>query len=65
MEKSLNRMAYELKMDKSVDNFQLTIQLKHILEKNLSLDEFSKWFLYANEMLAKYNIAFNYLAGYR
>ncbi len=58
MEMSLSRMFSDYKAGKPVDNFQLTIQFKYILEKDLSLEEFSKWFLFANERLNKYNISF-------
>jgi glycogen synthase len=41
---------------KNVDNYQVSIQLKYILEKKLSVEEFSKWFLSISEHLAKYNL---------
>jgi len=58
MEKSLSRLFSDFNSGKSIDNYQLTLQFKHILEKDLPLEEFTKWFLYASDKLAKYNLLF-------
>ena len=58
MEKSLSRLFSDYNNGKSIDNYQLTLQLKYILEKELPLEDFSKWFLFAQEKLAKYNVLF-------
>ena len=58
MDKSLSRLFTDLNSGKPIDNFQLTLQFKYILEKELSLEEFSKWFIFASEKLSNYNISF-------
>ena len=58
MEKSISRMIADINSStlKMLDNYQVSIQLKYILEKKLSIDEFSKWFLTTSEFLTRYNI---------
>jgi glycogen synthase len=58
MEKSFSRMITDLNSleMKYIDNYQTTIQLKYILEKNLRLEEFANWYYTTSEKLAKYNI---------
>ncbi len=61
MEKSNSRLVADLKsMDNnSVDNYQLSLQLKEILEKKLPIEEFNKWMEYALKLFQKYKINFN------
>ena len=61
MEKSNSRLIGDLKsMDNnSVDYYQMSLQLKEILEKKLPIEEFNKWMKYALELFEKYNINFN------
>ena len=60
MEKSNSRMINEIKSNSgnTLDNYQITLQLKEILTKNLPLEEFGKWFNYLLDILAKYNTSF-------
>ena len=57
MEKSNSRMINEIKSNSgnTLDSYQITLQLKEILTKNLPLEEFGKWFNYLLDILAKYN----------
>lgn len=59
MEKSISRMIGDISSSKykTLDNYQISIQLKYILEKNLSIEEFAKWFYSTTEKLAKYNLS--------
>ena len=61
MEKSNSRLIGDLKsMDyNSVDYYQISLQLREILEKKLPIEEFNKWMNYALELFQKYNINFN------
>jgi len=48
--------------NKFIDNYQVSIQLKYILEKQLSIQEFGDWLYSTSEKLAKYNITlFQYI----
>jgi len=58
MEKSLSRMYSDFNSGKNIDNYQLILQFKYILEKELPLEEFCKWFLFASDRLAKYSVPF-------
>lgn len=58
MEKSISRMVSNINSNKSIDNFQISIQLKYILEKELDEKEYLKWLVNINDVLAKYNISF-------
>ncbi len=49
-------MIVDLNNNNYLDNYQISIQLKYILEKKLSIEEFSKWFYFTTENLAKYNL---------
>ena len=61
MERSNSRLIGDLKsMDNnSLDNYQVSLQLKEILEKKLPLEEFSKWMDYVLQLFEKYNVNFN------
>ena len=62
MEKSNLKMIKEIskkEANKTVDNYQITIQLKDILNNELSLEEFIKWMNYLIELLDKSNISLN------
>jgi len=61
MEKSNSRLIADLKSsdNNSVDYYQISLQLKEILEKKLPIEEFNKWMNYALELFQKYNINFN------
>ena len=61
MEKSNSRLIGDLKsIDyNSVDYYQISLQLREILEKKLPIEEFNKWMNYALELFQKYNINFN------
>ena len=61
MEKSNSRLIADLKsMDNnSVDFYQVSLQLKEILEKKLPIEEFNKWMNYVLQLFEKYNINFN------
>ena len=61
MERSNSRLIGDLKsMDNnSLDNYQLSLQLKEILEKGLPIEEFSKWMDYILQLFEKYNVNFN------
>ena len=61
MEKSNSRLVADLKsMDYiSLDNYQISFQLKDILEKKLPIEEFNKWMEYILEIFEKYKIDFN------
>jgi glycogen synthase len=58
MEKSISRMIGDMnsQSQKSLDNYQMSIQLKYILEKKISISEFSKWFVFLSDQLNKYNL---------
>jgi len=58
MEKSISRLVSSIKSGKPTDNFQISIQLKYLLEKQLGLEEYVKWFSYVNEVLKNYNLSF-------
>ena len=61
MEKSNSRLIGDLKSMEynSVDYYQISLQLREILEKKLPIEEFNKWMNYALELFQKYNINFN------
>ena len=62
MEKSNLKMLKEISKsedNKTVDNFQITIQLKDILNKKLSLEEFIKWMNYLIELLDQSDMTLN------
>ena len=61
MEKSNSRLVADLKsMDNnSLDNYQISLQLKDILEKQLPIEEFCKWMDYVLKLFQKYSINFN------
>ena len=61
MEKSNSRLIADLKNsdNNSVDYYQISLQLKEILEKKLPVEEFNKWLKSALELFEKYNINFN------
>lgn len=56
MEKSISRLVSNIKAGKNTDNFQISIQLKYLLEKELGLEEYAKWFAYVYEVLKNYNL---------
>lgn len=58
MEKSISRLVSSINSKKPIDNFQISIQLKYILEKELDESEYLKWLVTLNEVLNKYNISF-------
>jgi starch synthase len=59
MERSIARMISEIKTNgPSVDSYQVSIQLREILEKNLPLEEFGKWMNYIFGLLEKLGISF-------
>lgn len=60
MEKSNSRMINDIKANSgnSLDSYQVTLQLKEILTKNLPVEEFGKWLNYILDILQKYNISF-------
>ena len=71
MEKSNSRMVNEIKKQEkneeevgveddtnASDSHQITIQLKEILSRNLSLEEFNKWMSSITDILTKYNVSF-------
>ncbi len=58
MEKSISRLVASIKSGKPTDNFQISIQLKYLLEKQLGSEEYVKWFTYVYEVLKNYNITF-------
>ena len=61
MEKSNSRLISDLKSmeNLSVDYYQISLQLKEILEKKLPVEEFGKWMDNIIQLLQKYNINFN------
>ena len=62
IEKSNLKMLNEISKKETgntVDNYQITIQLKDILTKKLSLEEFNKWLIYLTDILDKSNISLN------
>ena len=61
MERSNSRLIADLKSkdNNMVDNYQVSLQLKEILDKRLPIEEFSKWLDYVLELFEKYNINFN------
>ena len=61
MEKSNSRLVADLKSmeDNSLDNYQISLQLKDILEKKLPIQEFSKWMNSILQLFEKYNINMN------
>ena len=44
--------------DNGLDNYQINIRLKDILNQKLPLEEFNKWITYINELLENSNISF-------
>ena len=60
MDKSNARMITEIRMNPNnpLDSFQLSNQLREILEEKMPLDEFSKWYYYTINLLTKYNLDF-------
>lgn len=58
MEKSVSRMIGDYKNGKYLDNYQISLQLKNLLEKKINVEEFSKWFISTSEILSKYNLTF-------
>jgi hypothetical protein len=60
MEKSISRLIADIDSStfKNLDNYQLSIQLRYILERNLSLTEFGQWFISVDNMLKNYNKKF-------
>ena len=61
IEKSNLKMIKEISKNEKnngLDNYQITIRLKDILNKQLSLEEFNKWISYLNDLLEKSNISF-------
>ena len=58
MDKSNARMITEIRMNPNnpLDSFQLSNQLREILEEKMPLDEFSKWYYYTINLLSKYNV---------
>ena len=59
IERSIARMISEIKTNgPSVDSYQVSLQLREILEKKLPLEEFGKWMNYIFGLLDKYNISF-------
>ena len=61
MEKSNSRLVGDLKSmeNNSLDNYQVSLKLKDILEKKLPLEEFCKWMNDLLILFEKYNINFN------
>ena len=62
MEKSNLKMVQEIEQKEEnspLDSYQITIQLKDILNKNLPLEEFNKWISYLIDLLDKSNISVN------
>jgi starch synthase len=57
MEKSISRLIASIKSGKSTDNFQISIQLKYLLENQLGSEEYIKWFTYIYEILKNYNLS--------
>lgn len=57
MEKSISRLVSSIKSGKPTDNFQISIQLKYLLEKQLGSEEYVKWFSYVYENLKNYNLS--------
>ena len=59
IERSIARMISEIKTNgPSVDSYQVSLQLREILDKKLPLEEFGKWMNYIFGILEKYNISF-------
>ena len=60
MDKSNARMITEIRINPQnyLDSFQVSIQLKEILEKKMSIEEFAKWYYYILNLLSKYNVTF-------
>ena len=59
IERSIERMISEIKTNgPSVDSYQVSLQLREIIEKKLPLEEFGKWMNYLFGLLSKYNISF-------
>ena len=61
MERSNSRLVADLKsMDNnSVDNYQVSLELKDILENKLPIEEFSIWMKGILQLFERYNINFN------
>ena len=62
LKKSNLKMIKEISQkdnNSSLDNYQITLKLKDILNKKLSLEEFYKWIIKLNEILDKSNISIN------
>jgi hypothetical protein len=60
MEKSVSRLIADINSNsyKHLDNYQLSIQLRYILEKGLPLGEFAQWFINVDNVLKNYNKKF-------
>ena len=62
MEKSNLKMVQEIEQKEDnnpLDSYQITIQLKDILNKKLPLEDFNKWISYLIDLLDKSNISVN------
>ena len=62
MEKSNLKMVQEIAQkepNSPVDSYQITLQLKDILNKKLPLEEFNKWISYLTDLLDRSNISVN------
>ena len=59
LEKSNSRMINEIRTNgPSVDTYQVSLQLREILDKNLPVEEFAKWMNYVFDLLGKYGVNF-------
>jgi glycogen synthase len=63
MEKSISRMVSSINYKRPIDNYQINIQLKYILENEFDESEYLKWFVTINEVLIKYDISFEDFVG--
>ena len=61
LEKSNSRLVADLKStdNNSLDNYEMSLELKDILDKQLPIEEFSKWMDNILELFEKYNININ------
>jgi starch synthase len=57
MEKSISRLIADMNSSsyKQIDNYQVCLQLKYILDKDISLSEFAKWFMFVDNTLKSYS----------
>ena len=61
MERSNTRLISDMKGNEnnSLDCYQISIQLKEILDKKLHVEEFGNWMTYVLDLFQKYNVNFN------